>query len=75
MTIELTPEQQADLAAVAAVSHQTPEEAATSILAFHIRQERESRAMLAKADDDIAAGRVLSHQQVWERLASRFGWE
>ena len=74
MTIELTHEQQQELNTLAKASQLSPEQVAREILMQFVESVVESRAMLAEAEADEAAGRVLPHEQVWHKLEERFGW-
>ncbi len=72
MTIQLTAEQEVQLTSIAATSGKSLDTLVSAILASYVNERTEALADLARARADMAAGRVLSWEKVWERLQKRF---
>jgi predicted transcriptional regulator len=72
MPLHLTPELEQRLEQVAAQSGRTPEELAHEALDRFVTEQEEILAAIQEGDDDIAAGRVLDHEEVVARFEKRF---
>ena len=68
MTIELTTEQEQMVNAVAQQSRQTPEQVVSEILTLWQTERAAWAAELAEAREDLAAGRTLTSDEVWQSL-------
>lgn len=72
MTIELTPEQEQQLATIASDAQRSTQDIVGYLVEDYLARMAESRAMLARADEQVAEGKVVSHEEVWKRLEARF---
>jgi predicted transcriptional regulator len=68
MTIMLPPGLKADLEAVAAASGNTAQTVVVDALAQRIAAHHDLRAKLAIAEADVAAGRLVPHEQVMAEM-------
>ena len=68
MTLELTPDLEQDLQHLAAQSNSTPDELAQHALEDFVAYRRDLSEAVKRADDDIAAGRVIPHEEVVDRI-------
>lgn len=68
MTVHLTPALEQDLQDLAAQSNSTPDEIAQHALEDFVAYRRDLKEAVRRGDEDIAAGRVLEHDQVVARV-------
>ncbi len=72
MTIQLTVEQEKQLTHLASNSEQSLGLLVSEILTAYLDRHNELLAELTEARADLAAGRVLTSEQVWEQVQKRF---
>ena len=72
MPLHLTPELEQRLEQVAAQTGRAREELAHEVLDRFLTEQEEILAAIKEGDDDIAAGRVLAHEEVVARFEKRF---
>jgi predicted transcriptional regulator len=72
MPLRLTPELEQRLAQLASQSRRTPEQVTEEALDLFLTEQEEILAAIKEGDDDIAAGRVLDHEEVVARFEKRF---
>lgn len=68
MSIQLTPDLEADLQNLAAQSNSTADELAQRALEDFVSYRRDLNEAVKRADADIAAGRVYEHEEVFARI-------
>ena len=68
MTVVLSPDQQQQFSEIASASGQTVQRIVLELIDTYLRERAELLADLEQARADVAAGRVLTSDQVWERL-------
>ena len=69
LTITLTPDLGASLAELARAEGRAPESVALDAIAEHVAAALEMRARILRGEADIAAGRVVPHEEVLADLA------
>ena len=69
LTITLTPDLGASLAELARAEGRAPESVALDAIAEHVAAALEMRARILRGEADIAAGRVVPHEEVMADLA------
>lgn len=69
LTITLTPDLGARLAELARAEGRAPESVALDAIAEHVAAALEMRARILRGEADIAAGRVVPHEEVMADLA------
>jgi predicted transcriptional regulator len=72
MPLHLTPGLEQRLKRLAAQTGRAPEELAHEVLDRFVTEQEEILAAVKEGDDDIAAGRVLDHEEVVARFEKRF---
>jgi predicted transcriptional regulator len=72
MPLRLTPELEQRLAQLASQSRRTPEQLTEEALDLFLTEQEEIFAAIKEGDDDIAARRVLDHEEVVARFEKRF---
>ncbi len=68
MALQLTPDLERELQHLAAQSNSTPDEIAQHALEDFVAYRRDLNEAVKRGDEDIAAGRVLEHDQVVARM-------
>ena len=68
MTIQLNPEQEHQFSEIASASGKAPECIVMKVLQTYLRKRAELLARLEQARADVAAGRVFTSEEVWDRL-------
>jgi predicted transcriptional regulator len=74
MVVQLTIEQERELASLAENEQKTVDELAQEAVARLLASRAEHRAAIQRSRASIAAGRVVEHEEVFARLKQRFGW-
>jgi len=74
MSVQLTTDQELELASIAKDEEKTMDELAQEAVARFLASRVEHRAAIQRARASIAAGRVVEHEEVFARLKQRFGW-
>lgn len=74
MSVQLTFDQELELAEIARTTERTTDEVAQEAVARFLADAAEHRAAVARAREDVAAGRYIEHEEVFRRLKERFGW-
>jgi len=72
MAIQLTAELEEDLQHLAAQSNTTADDVAQRALEDFVAYRRELNEAVQRGDEDIAAGRVLTNEEVFARIEARF---
>ncbi len=72
MAVHLTPALEQELQNLAAQSHSTPDQLAQHALEDFVAYRRDLNDAVKRADEDIAAGRVLQHEEVVARINRLF---
>ena len=75
MTIDLAPEAEAALDRIAALSNFSRDELITQAMESYAGQLEFETQQIASARADVAAGRVLSHEEVFRQLDVEFSTE
>ncbi len=68
MTVQLTPVQEARLQNLAARTALTPDELVRGTVDRFLDQEEDFLAAIKRGDEDIAAGRLIEHDEVVARI-------
>ena len=68
MAVHLTPALEQELQDLAAQSHITPDELAQHALEGFVAYRRDLNDAVRRGDEDIAAGRVIEHNEVVARI-------
>jgi predicted transcriptional regulator len=68
MTIQLTPSQEERLLNLAALTARTPDDLVEEALIQFLVYEEDCAAAVQRGRDDIAAGRVVEHEEVVARI-------
>ena len=68
MAVQLTPALEQRLHQLAATQHRTPDDLAEQLMEQSVAYEEDILATIQRGRDDIAAGRVFTHEQVIERI-------
>lgn len=71
MAVHLTPALEQELQDLAAQSNVTPDELAQHALEGFVAYRRDLNEAVKRGDEDIAAGRVLEHEEVVARINRR----
>jgi predicted transcriptional regulator len=74
MSVQLTADQELELASLAENEQKTMDELAQEAVARLLASRAEHRAAIKRSRESIAAGRVIEHEEVFSRLKQRFGW-
>lgn len=72
MAIRLTPALEQRLQHLADETHRTPEEIAEDAMDIYVSDYEELRAAVQEADDEIARGECVPHEEVVARFEKRF---
>lgn len=71
MVIELTDAQEQQLASLASETHLSVQDMVNDLVSRFLQSTAESKALLARADEQVGQGRVLTHAEVGDRLEQR----
>jgi len=71
MSIQLTPALEQDLQHLAAQSNTTADDVAQRALEDYVAYRRDLEEAVRQGDEDIAAGRMFTHEEVFARLEAR----
>ncbi len=74
MSVQLTVEQESELAHLAQASERTADDLAQEAVARFLQAQEEHRAAIGRSRAQIAAGRTVSHEEVFSNLKKRMGW-
>jgi len=74
MTIQLTVEQESELAQLAEARDRTPDELAQEAVAQFLQAQAKHREAIERSREQVAAGHTKSHEQVFAELNKRMGW-
>jgi len=72
MTLDLTPATEQDLQDLAARSARSPEDLAREAVERFVAHRRDLTELVKRGDADIAAGRLLSSEDVLARIERKF---
>jgi len=71
MSIQLTPALEQDLQHLAAQSNTTADDVAQRALEDYVAYRRDLNEAVRRGDEDIAAGRLFTHEEVFARIEAR----
>jgi len=71
MSIQLTPALEQDLQHLAAQSNTTADDVAQRALEDYVAYRRDLNEAVRRGDEDIAAGRLFKHEEVFARIEAR----
>jgi predicted transcriptional regulator len=74
MSVQLTTEQESELAHLAQASDRTTDELAQEAVARFLHAQEEHRAAVERSRAQAAAGHTHSHEEVFSNLKKRMGW-
>lgn len=72
MAVQLTPALEQRLHHLAAIQDRTPDDLAEQLIEQSVAYEEDILATIQRGRDDIAAGRILTHEEVVARIEKLF---
>lgn len=74
MSVQLTVEQEAELAQLAQFTHRSTDDLAQEAVARFLEGQEAHRSRIEKSREQIASGKTQAHEDVFAELKRTMGW-